>query len=589
MKSILIWILFYIVFCIHNAQLELEPPFHKDDAVGECVNRLIHRIQDVIRPIRSVLYINEAVANFSSKSCNCDLTGFPFTMNVGNVEIDRADQSDMYIITAWNLKYLSFMFAQFRHGYHYDSSTPTIIVLKDPLDIQMVFKMLWDVYLLSALVIDIDMNLWVYYPMTEGKCNLTIPKIIYNCNEVSISRPLNLQLFFAERNLKIFPGCHFKITTAQIDPFVSADSSEGFEIEIMKSILKQSKITFEINKASYSEFGVMPNGTYSSMMKSLVDGEANMVLGSTPMKKPLVTEFTYLQPHCITEIRFFVPLAEPATVWKNMFFIFQKEVWFLIILSYLTVSIFSWWFSKKSLQHQLLMNYTLMLTCSKYQPRDYKLRFLFILWTICVLVLSTGFQSRLISLMMKSVYDKQITTLAELAKSDLAFGGFDRNHFVDDPEIYNNWQNCTLQGSKCFDRMFEGKFGFFKNKRSVLYRVILGRKKKLKRRALFIFKECVTMYLTMYLQKGSPFKTRFDNIIGWLFSNGLIDKWDEYKTLKKDRSSFEHDAESLSIKHLLPALLILCLGLVSALGTFLIELMSITKTGTKQNCTKSRK
>lgn len=209
-------------------------------------------------------------------------------------------------------------------------------------------------------------------------------------------------------------------------------------------------------------------------------------------------------------------------------------------------------------------------------------RYLFALWCVVALTITSAYQSKLASFLTKSAYDHQISTIEELAESPIPIGGVpfvremlkkeDGEHYQ---MIVRKWNNCPLT-IDCVNRTANNRnFAVVKSLKTVNYltpKIFTfpdGRPKLYGVRTTIVH-----FFVWFHTTKGLPYLSRFNHLIRGIQENGLISKWTrDVEQTKKFSPHSEY--REVGIQHLKVVFFIYIAGNGLAIIIFLCEIYSI--------------
>lgn len=299
-------------------------------------------------------------------------------------------------------------------------------------DIASIFYICWRKYIININILQKngdDIGIYTYFPFTNDMCleNNLDKKLFGKCGE-------NIRNFFPMKIPNVTEQCELR-TAGNIyppftkDPFVNEEDAMlgGFEVAMISIFANRLKLN-RTNNATKSAFGQkLRNGSYSGILKLIAEGGCDVAYGhlvpNSSNLNDLDTTYYYFQD----TNSWHVPSAVPGKQWKAMILIFEPNLWITIGII-LVINTLTWWFFGKFSNDTKEFNffvwcalhswYSLLLGSVKL-PLTLKLRFLVIIWTFFSLILATLYQSQLVSMLLKPVYEHQISNSEELLNSSL--------------------------------------------------------------------------------------------------------------------------------------------------------------------------
>jgi hypothetical protein len=483
--------------------------------------------------------------------------------------------------------------------------------------IRSIFHELWENGIINAVVLaptqytnysSLDIHTW--FPFEEDHCRgpvirSVIRQQLLTDSEVRLDKNTNL---FPDK-MSNFYGCEVTASTFPYVPFVfpmeKADSNitfytEGLEIRVLHIIARTLNFTTKFlpeNKHNTSKW----YGMYDEVSNKLAD----VGFTATPQTVRSIGHRDHSVWYLKETIRWFGPHAKPTEQWKSLVIIFSPLMWLLVLIIYFICSLIFWSLAKVNTAVREHVTYTDALLCFlqtfsmilgeavSVRPQTWYLRLFFIVWVFYCLLINTAYQSSLISVLTDPRYEPSVDTVEKLLNSGLSYGFVWRfnvwYNFSKDSvstTIIKNFIPCPIL-DVCLKRLSTKQdFAICGGESHLLY---LSQTKycTLGVPNYLPFKEeVISIFVTMFFHRGSPFLESFDRIIYRVAESGITQKfWTDIRLRyirnvddNSDDDDEEDDEESasldvLTVQHLQSAFILLLLGLSCSLAAFLMELL----------------
>lgn len=450
------------------------------------------------------------------------------------------------------------------------------------------FKVSWEYFLLNLIILDQSRKIYSYSPFENGACgNYHSYREVYNCD---INLYPTMHLLFRGKLPKVFNGCPVRVLPIKVEPHVIdiKSTTPGIEISLLKEIAIRSNLSLILIENNFTDWGhKFPDGTYSLMYHELSKKNTDVVVGMVVTNASFYYDFDGTVVYNQDLVTFFVPTAQMIDGWRNFIHVFDNGVWASTCVTLLVVPL-SWWILGKTIKgpHALgslvdciFRTFEILFTAYGVRFKKTLLRYLFWTWCVTCLILSSAYQTKLISFLTKPAYEHQMTTFAEMVDSQLPYGGFPllkslMNESGNEVflKVFRNWISCPLT-IECVNRTAEKRdFAVFKSTKIInylmprLYTYPDGRKK------LYKLKDVITVYqIHMRMIRGLPYYETFNQLILKIVENGLFSKWSADLESAKKYKVF-NEFKQLSVGHLKIIFMVYMIGNFLAFITFLLEI-----------------
>ncbi|XP_072938879.1 uncharacterized protein [Epargyreus clarus] len=297
-----------------------------------------------------------------------------------------------------------------------------LIIVKhlETIDLTSIFNVLLNNHVNNVIVIrgNNDAHIYTYNPFDNYNCGKKYDEII----EFGKCLTARVSDFFPEKLVTGLRNCTFKATTAHwppyaFDPKISGNSVIGAEQYAMKIIsdLEQFKVKYT-KSISGEEFStIADNMSALGNLYMLQEKKADFLFGGMLLLHFRADAFAFLAGHVpfIDDVRIFVKRADIVPYWKNVFLEFKTSVWILLIVTFIGyfVSVAAILRVKDKTTLFLVMIDLFFLHGSKMISKS---RGIFILWVFFAYLISTYYQSSLVSIITNPYKNYQISTNEDL-------------------------------------------------------------------------------------------------------------------------------------------------------------------------------
>lgn len=285
-----------------------------------------------------------------------------------------------------------------------------------------------------------------------------------------------------------------------------------------------------------------------------------------------------------------VPKAQLVPYWRTIFYAFNSEIWFLVLLSLIVLSVVWSYFEKDDLLQSFELHFQILLETGN--SRILRIRYLSSRILACVTifsfyVISTTFRREMVRIFTSYLYQDQINSLKKIVEKQVpcTVYGEIKELYISKEEVFGNYINNVCSTivpntdiETFFTRIASGEnlatvmtalnYKSYKNK---LY--LRGGKEP---QAYLIKNKIKSEFVYIFLTKGHPFLDRFKIATGRIISSGIAvwfrKQW--YQSLEKDLKSKEIlHPDDLSFEEISAAFYFLFSGLFLSLVIFLLELL----------------
>lgn len=221
-------------------------------------------------------------------------------------------------------------------NFYYDGNFLLFFSNQQKLNMTKLFNSFWKRHIFNVNII------WI---MNESVDMITF--IPYSKNGCESSKPRTLSSFDGNswKNLEMFPkkftdfhGCPIIISTFDYPPAVidGKEDVNGHDIDLVRGLSTMMNFTFEIkvlNEPAAWGF-VMENGTSGGVMKKIMDGEADIGIGSFYLTLTRA-KFMSFSEYSRTYVVLTVPSGVPLTQFEKLFSPFSSVTWIVLLLTFM--------------------------------------------------------------------------------------------------------------------------------------------------------------------------------------------------------------------------------------------------------------
>lgn len=350
------------------------------------------------------------------------------------------------------------------------------------------------------------------------------------------------------------------------------------------------KLTPVYVRHDYTSFGfkqkdVTEYGGYTGMYRMMWLNEADIMFGNLRMNNSYVTDFEFTKIHTMDKLTWHVATASEVKKWMNIALIFELGMWVSLAVV-IPLNAIVWLVLARNMDRYrdgwkcLSRTVYTLVQGSVEKPMSNPLRLAFMGWVLSSLLLSTAYQSKLISLLTMTLYEEQVETTEDFIRNGLEFGFytslsdlFDNPDDVIDTYIYNNYVLCPFGGLDCINRAaYQRDFVVLKNRRQIEY--LSGNYTFPDGRPmLYSFERDVFYYpLSMIMLKGNPLIGRINSLVLRMAEGGYMTKFDDDLGMEnRGRYVVEKEAEALTLEHLAGIFILYGIGMIVSGMLFITE------------------
>lgn len=559
-------------------------------AMGNCALRIIN--------FRAELYAYVISASDSSliSSITQQMSNISYVL-VNQNTISKLQlftwKASLYILIVDEINQYELFVNRFYRTYAWNPRGTFLIIYLGDGGLSEILKTSWKYYALHTYILDKSLTISSYFPYDQGRCgeNLQLVKV-YTCSKLTTT---DVNHLYTNKVPNQFNRCPFIFQVLQIAPFViklEGEGEVGFEIQMLREVAYFTNTTLLFANHSNREWGIkMIDGKYSNMVADLLERKMNGMAGLVPATAELRRYFDVTSIHSFENSLIFVPAGKHVEGWKNLQMVYKENVWVSLLGVFMCVSLALWlgaMVHQKCKAHRRLdywFFYALCASCSALPrlPRLVYFRYVVCIWICFFFILSSVFQCKLLTFLVKPSFEHAISSFEELIESEMPIAGYftvvtviqDSDAEVElQQQLSRRWINCTL-AFDCLTRAAEQRdIAAVHGERVVQYQLSkrflhpngVAKLKPLHDKR-FPFAIC------FYLDKGLPYFEKMEKLVVGLKENGLFSKWVNDLQYKQNKILLSNEIVRLNIHHLILPFAFLIVGYIIASCALLLELI----------------
>ncbi|XP_042213524.1 probable glutamate receptor [Homarus americanus] len=386
----------------------------------------------------------------------------------------------------------------------------------------------------------------------------------------------------------------------------------GIDIGVVKTLAQVLNFTIQfVEPPEGQHWGYEVNGSWTGMVGMLSKNEVDMGMVNLYVSIVRTSILDYSAPYD-SELSCFMARTEPPLPrWQALAYPFQGITWLAILIGLIISGPVLYLLARgsavcgeemKSLQSlSFSCYYALGLHCCEAQvtlPQMKSTRvFIIFLW-LYTITITIAYSTNLTAFLMVSKSPATMETIKELHASRKQVSGMGQFYkgalaSASDPDL----QSLTkvYQGHNNDEHIFpgvlDGKAVFLQNRAYIEY-VVATKFFSRGQSRMRVMKECFSPYnIALGLQRHSPIKRKFDQVIGWMLNAGLTRHFfltslrlsvqismlkregDDESAVAEDTDVVEREVGiPLSLDHLQGIFFVIVIGWVASLLLFLLEI-----------------
>ncbi|XP_073943277.1 uncharacterized protein [Choristoneura fumiferana] len=401
-------------------------------------------------------------------------------------------------------------------------------------------------------------------------------------------------------------GCTLEMLALERQPFISRSPKDpNIEIMLIGEVAKRLNIKLNYKMLNAFRGEKQPGGRWDGALNDLVSQKGLILLGGIFPDNEVHEDFECSSNYLSDSYTWVVPRAFQQPLWLAFFIIFKRIVWISVVAGFVVVAL-TWMLLaklskdptyRKNLDHYLINTWISNLGFVAYsRPVTNSLRLFFIFLNLYCVLLLTAYQTKLIDVLTNPNFEHQISTVEELAASDLGCGGSEElkdlfENSTDSMDMYfsDKWENIIDIKEAMINVVVHRNFSLLCSRLELAHitAVMPELSDKFGNTKFYAFEVNVfTVPLEMVSLRGFPFLNKFSKTLELFRQYGVNDKVRKYfagYTLTKkalllnDLEAENSSREALSTESLQGGFLALVFGYVFGTTIFVIEMTMNTK------------
>jgi hypothetical protein len=455
----------------------------------------------------------------------------------------------------------------------------------------------------------VDIHTW--FPFTEDHCRGPADRtvILDQCVVEDECQFVKHTKLFPDK-MSNFHGCVLRASTYPHEPFIIPKNktvsnvtlySEGVEIRVLQTIASQLNFTVE-----YLPKPENVSHQLLDVFGKVSRKQSDVGFGATHQTYNAIGKRDHTIGYVPEVVKWFGPIPKQIPHWKGLVTHFTPQMWLLILIVYLIVSILFCSLAnvQRSVKERVsyknpvvcfLRNFSVVLgSAVSVRPQTWFLRLFFVVWVYYCLLINTVYQSSLISVLTQPQFESPVDTVEKLLNSHMPYSFTEKGQLwyseADDPASKKMLEKGTecISVEACLEQISSNQY--FAVCGGGLHLLYMSYQKKYSSsgRPKFIpFNDEVVSFLaSMFFRSGSPFLESFNRIIYRLAEYGMVLKfWKDTNLLyieeiddvdqneDEDDDRVNGDPVVLTVTHLEGVFILMLLGLACSLTVFIIELL----------------
>jgi len=409
-----------------------------------------------------------------------------------------------------------------------------------------------------------------------------------------------------------FMGSPIKVAVMAPDPdeVITENSTQnGVSTDYISSYLRVEIVKFVCEKMNLTTIFLPPSieftiENYAKELGDLEDGVSDVLTGCIPLHPTIVTSsFDATIPYELVSMEMFVPCPKAIPGTEKIVTTFSLSVWLTTGLVLLLTTAVFWCVANgpyRSVSNET-HTYRSLSSCFQnvwsvfvgvsvpQQPTDSKLRIFFFLYVCFCFAISTVFQAFFVSYLVEPNYEKKIETFDELLDSDIVYGDDQVVSLALQSLVYPEFtsflehkklkEECS-DARKSIERMITKRDISITSNKDYISRIVREMGTEGVGKIVCCFDESLgTVNNILLFKKGNPLLDRFNTLMRRYLEAGLTERcWREmwHRASLRGRGRYEEATGDVyfafSISHIMPAFVVLLLGIVFSSVVFIVEL-----------------
>ncbi|XP_031355221.1 uncharacterized protein LOC116179564 [Photinus pyralis] len=407
----------------------------------------------------------------------------------------------------------------------------------------------------------------------------------------------NLSRNLRGRKLKICPI----VWPPYVLPPVGGEFRDGLEVKLVEMMGQVANFTVQYLPSNNSQdWGfISENGAALGSLSFLKSGQCDAAIGSMAPSEDRNTFFDYAIYSFPESLTWCVPHARDAHQWEKVCMVLPLWVTVATYTICIIVGVLIWGFSHveegearnyRSLVESLQVSFSILNNLSvRAPPRLFKARALFITWVLFAMHMAAVYQSFLISVLTKPIYEQKIRNLSDILDHNLdiwILPNFKRYFTAQNDgtnvKVREIWRTCDEIDRCLYNTVLTQRSATCTPRHFIEYAVnhyVTENGEPL----LYCFDHSIVTYpLEMLMTRGFPFTDYFRELIQRIASAGFVPYWERRifeNQLRSASNDVDHSSGSgMGMEHLALVFGMTILGHFCALLVFFLELYIFRRT-----------
>ncbi|XP_066955368.1 glutamate receptor-like isoform X2 [Macrobrachium rosenbergii] len=378
------------------------------------------------------------------------------------------------------------------------------------------------------------------------------------------------------------------------------EPTSGIDYNVLSTLGKKFNFTFEVSLTPDKLWGgVLKDGRVTGMVGAVHRFEVHLAINELTITAPREKAVDFTIPYFLESTTVISPAPTKILSPKSVLEPFKAEVWLLLSLLTLamgpTVKLFIWmrkYFLNENTEKDLSLN---DLTFGMFKPMvvqgcmilplTWCLRCIFVSWFVFNTYVFALYSGVLTSVLSVPSYEKPIDSLYDLldairhrgtkmltvcgSNNEYLFSMTTQKVYVDIWALFDYSIGCVKSWDEGVDKVITGNYAYINSHMGGQVRANLRGKRKFH----FAKNEYNAHGYAIACPNGSPYREAFDDVLIWLMSTGLIQKFSNDELLKAQRPDVidSESPEPFTVLQLQAGFYLLIAGWMIATGMFIVE------------------
>ncbi|CAG9578175.1 unnamed protein product [Danaus chrysippus] len=410
------------LLCISLVKGEIED-IRTKDSKGNCIGNIVKKY---FRHSNCMSFVHMGNDNELVEALN--------TMELKTI-ISRSPQTNMpvlnehYVIDANSSTYFIKQFRHLVYERRWNPTTRFLILIKnlDVSDLYNVFDILLRYHVIHVLILNntVDPEIYTYNPFENFGCGRRYDRIIDlgKCSKSSTKDLYPKKLITGLRN------CTFNVAATHWPPFTIKRENNntnmwvGIEEYIFREISRLESFNINLTFIGDGEkfTTISENMSIDGPMNSLRNGN-DVIFGGLILTEARTDMFQFVYLHLLEQdsLVYLVEKARRVQPWRNIYLVFQVDVWLTLLLLFLLYFLmFVLFFRPKDKSWVALKMLSFMFSSGTGIRGSFFKKSIFIAWVWCSYFFCSYYQSTFSSVTIHPLKEHQIATVEDLKRDNL--------------------------------------------------------------------------------------------------------------------------------------------------------------------------